>query len=109
MTGALAIGAVGGEAVRLTVEAMATCFELVYWGPRAAGEEALAEIARVDARLSANEPSSDVSWINGHAAMRAVKVEPRTFSLIGRCLELSEETGGAFDVTVGPLLQLWKT
>lgn len=31
---------------------MATRFELILFGARAAGEEALAEIARLDARLS---------------------------------------------------------
>jgi thiamine biosynthesis lipoprotein len=101
--------AVDSQAVRLAVEAMGTRFELVYWGPRAAGEEALAEVVRLDTRLSAYHAASDVSWINGHAGLRAVKVEPRTFSLIERCCELSEETDGAFDITVGPLLQAWKT
>jgi len=97
-----------GEAVRLAVEAMATRFELVYWGPRAAGEEALAEIVRLDTRLSAYQGVSDISWINAHAGLHAVKVEPRTFALLQRCVELSGKTAGAFDITVGPLLHAWK-
>jgi thiamine biosynthesis lipoprotein len=105
----LAADVVDGEAVRLAVEAMGTRFELIYWGPRAAGEEALAEVVRLDERLSAYQAASDVSWINGHAGQRAVKVEPRTFSLLERCCELSEESDGAFDITVGPLLQAWRT
>ena len=105
----LTVESVDTQAVRLAVEAMGARFELVYWGPRAAGEAALAEIVRLDTRLSANEAASDVSWINGHAGLRTVKVEPRTFSLLERCYELSEETDGAFDITVGPLAQAWKT
>jgi FAD:protein FMN transferase len=97
-----------GQAVRLDADAMGTRFELVYWGPRAAGEEALAEIVRIESRLSVFQASSDISWINAHAGLRAVKVEPRTFSLLERCAELSEETDGAFDITVGPLMQAWK-
>ena len=108
MTDTLVIDAVDRQSVHMAVEAMATRFELVYWGPRAAGEEALAEIGRIEARLSAYHASSDVSWINAHAGMRAVKVEPRTFTLLQRCVELSEQTDGAFDLTVGPLLQAWK-
>jgi thiamine biosynthesis lipoprotein len=94
--------------VRLAVDAMATRFELVYWGPRGAGEEALDEIVRLESRLSAFLAASDVSWINAHAGERAVTVEPRTFALLRRCVELSGLTGGAFDMTVGPLLQVWR-
>lgn len=108
MSTAIAIDAVDGQAMHLAVEAMGTRFELVYWGPRAAGEEALAEIAGIDSRLSAYQASSDIAWINAHAGLRAVKVSPRTFTLLQRCLELSEDTHGAFDITVGPLLQAWR-
>jgi thiamine biosynthesis lipoprotein len=108
MTTALAIGTVDGQARHMAVEAMATRFDLVYWGPRAAGDEALAEIVRLDERLSAYKASSDVGWINAHAGLRAVKVEPRTFTLLQRCIEVSEETDGAFDITVGPLMQAWR-
>jgi len=108
MNGALALDVTDGQAVRLAADALATRFELVYWGPRAAGEQALAEIAQLDVRLCAAHPASDISWINAHAGLRAVKVEPRTFTLLQRCVELSEETDGAFDITVGPLLQAWK-
>jgi thiamine biosynthesis lipoprotein len=105
VTSPFAVESVDSQAVTLTVEAMATGFELVYWGPRAAGEEALGEIVRIESRLSATDQSSDVAWINVHAGLRAVKVEPRTFSLLERCTELCEETDGAFDITIGPFLQ----
>lgn len=108
MNTSIAIDAVDDQAVQLGVEAMGARFELVYWGPHAAGEEALAEITGIESRLSASQASSDIAWINAHAGLRAVKVAPRTFTLLQRCLELSEETDGAFDVTVGPLLQAWK-
>jgi thiamine biosynthesis lipoprotein len=106
------IGAVApvsdGQAERLAVDAMATRFELVCWGPRAAGEGALQEIVRLEAQLSAYRASSVISWINAHAHDRAVKVEPGTFALLQRCVELSEKTDGAFDITVGPLLKAWR-
>jgi thiamine biosynthesis lipoprotein len=98
------------------IEAMATRFEIVLpdgssdggYDARAVAEDALAEIARLDSRLSIYQPMSDVSWINGHAGQREVKVEPRLFALLQRCVELSEATDGAFDVTVGPLMRAWK-
>ena len=98
--------------VLLALEAMGTRFELVL-GPgdpvrlRGAGEEALAEIARLDRQLSAYRPSSDVSWINARASQMPVKVEPGLFALLERCQALSSATEGAFDITVGPLMRAW--
>lgn len=103
--------------VRLAIEAMATRFELVMPigseggedRSRAIGEEALAEIVRLETRLSAFQAVSDISWINTHAGSRAVKVEPRLFALLQRCLALSAATSGAFDITVGPLMRAWRS
>jgi FAD:protein FMN transferase len=101
--------------VRLAIDAMATRFELVIVPDgggaaraRAIGEEALAEIARLEDRLSLFRPSSDVAGINAAASLRAVKVAPSLFSLLQRTVELSAAADGAFDITVGPLTRLWK-
>ena len=98
--------------VTLAANAMATRFELVLDGGddaglRAAGEDALDEIARLDAQLSFYRSSSDVSWINGRAAFEPVLVEPRLFELLERCLALSAATDGAFDITIAPLMKAW--
>jgi thiamine biosynthesis lipoprotein len=100
------------EDVRLAVEAMGTRFELVMYGAdrvqlRAAGEEALAEIARLHRQLSRYDRASDISWINAHAASAPVVVEPQLFDLLDRCRRLSVATAGAFDITVGALMQAW--
>ena len=39
---------------------------------------------------------------------RAVKVSPELFQVLRQSLEVSEKSDGAFDVTVGPLVQLWR-
>ena len=117
MNAAVAGDREAGPDVRLAIEAMATRFELVLRldaardGPRlrAAGEEALAEIVRLESRLSAFRPASDISWINAYASDRAVPVEPTLFALLQRCLALSEGTAGAFDITVGPLMRAWRS
>jgi thiamine biosynthesis lipoprotein len=95
------------------VHAMATRFELVLDGDdevrlRAAAEEAFAEIVRLDAQLSFYRASSDITWINAHAAEERVTVEPRLFTLLERCLALSAATDGAFDITVAPLMKAWR-
>lgn len=92
--------------------AMATRFEIVLHGEdaarlRAAGEEALAEIERLDNNLSLYRPSSQIARLNAQAARQPVPVSPDLFSLLERIQVLSRETAGAFDVTVGPLLGCW--
>jgi thiamine biosynthesis lipoprotein len=99
--------------VKLAANAMATRFELVLDGGdearlRAAGEDALEEIARLDGQLSFYRSTSDVSWINGRAAFEPVLVEPRLFELLKRCLALSAATDGAFDITIAPLMKAWR-
>jgi thiamine biosynthesis lipoprotein len=98
--------------VTLALHAMATRFELVLHGEdpvllRAAGEEALAEIERLEARLSLFRPTSAISHLNAFAAERPVRVEPRLFDLLRHSQRLSVETGGAFDITVAPLMRCW--
>lgn len=98
--------------VRLARYAMATRFELALYGEResflrAAGEEALDEIERLEAQLSLYRADSDVSDLNRRAAHEAVPVDPRLFALLVRARRLSEETEGAFDITVAPLMRCW--
>ena len=39
---------------------------------------------------------------------RTVKVSPELFRVLRQSLEISEKSNGAFDVTVGPLVQIWR-
>jgi FAD:protein FMN transferase len=92
--------------------AMATRFEIVLHGDnevslRAAAEEALDEIERLDAQLSLYRPTSEISHLNARAAFEPVRVEPSLFRLLQRAQSLSRETEGAFDITVAPLMRCW--
>src|SRR5713101_5035495 len=98
--------------VLLARHAMATRFELVLPGEdnvrlRAAGEEALDEIERLEAQLSFYRSSSEISDLNARAAKEQVAVDPRLFRLLQRARALSEATEGAFDITVAPLMRCW--
>ena len=91
---------------------MATRFEIALHGDntvslRAAGEEALDEIERIEARLSLYRPTSEIAHVNARAAREAVRVSPVTFRLLEHTARLSAETGGAFDITIGPLMRCW--
>lgn len=100
------------EPVTLSVNAMATRFEIVLHGAeparlRAAGEEALEEIAALDRQLSLYNPLSEVSRINARAARGPVKLDPRLFRLLQHASEISRATDGAFDITIAPLMSAW--
>jgi len=98
--------------VQLATLAMATRFELVLHGPRpsalrSAGEEAITEIQRLDATLSVHRPESEIAALNRRASSQPVRVSPEVFRLLQHSIVLSQATAGAFDITVGPLLQAW--
>jgi thiamine biosynthesis lipoprotein len=91
---------------------MATRFEFVLHGAnpaalRAAAEEALDEVERVESLLSLYRPHTDIARLNASAARGPVRVMPATFRLLQRAVELSRATGGAFDVTAGALVRAW--
>jgi thiamine biosynthesis lipoprotein len=50
--------------------------------------------------------TSDISRINGGAG-KWVSVSKDTFELLGQSLRVAEKTGGSFDPTIGPLVDLW--
>jgi thiamine biosynthesis lipoprotein len=98
--------------VRLALHAMATRFELVLHGAdparlRAAGEQALATIERLERVLSFYRADSDVALLNRRAALEPVRVGADTYRLLRACAAISAEADGAFDVTVGPLMRAW--
>lgn len=98
--------------VTLARRAMATRFEMVLHGDnptalRAAGEEALSEIERLEAQLSVFRPTSEIAHLNAKASREPVRVTPRLFRLLEWARLLYEESGGAFDITIAPLVRCW--
>ena len=98
--------------VTLARHAMATRFEIVLHGDdpvalRAAGEEALEEIERIESQLSLYRNTSEIAHLNARAARGPVRVSPALFRLLEHARQLSAETGGAFDITIAPLVRCW--
>lgn len=50
---------------------------------------------------------SDVCRINQQAGIRPVRIDPDTMAMLLLSKKYSELSNGAFDVTVGPLMDLW--
>jgi thiamine biosynthesis lipoprotein len=77
-------------------------------GGRDAAERAFDAIAEVDRLMSDYKADSELSEVNRSAGRRAVPVSQQTYECIRRALEIAEASGGAFDPTVRPLVQMWK-
>ena len=91
--------------------AMACRFEVTIPQSEEAGvtaaTEALDEIDRLEALLTVFRDTSEVSYINSHAANTSVRVSSELFDLLLLCKRFHRETGGAFDITSGPLTRCW--
>jgi len=93
---------------------MGTPFRIVlYTGDEAqarrASDAAYARIQEIDRIFSDYNPESEVSRLGRTAGSgRAVHVSPDLWRLLDRAISFSRASSGAFDVTVGPLTQLWR-
>jgi len=93
-------------------QAMGTEFTLVAYGADAtflaeAVNQVFEEIDTLNAQMSNYKAESELSVINREAAAHPVPVEPHLFALLQFSLAASRESGGDFDITVGPLMKLW--
>lgn len=100
-----------GHLERREVAMMGTSVVFVVEGER---EKARAAIAAAEQRLRELEetisewkPGSEISRLNARAGLEPVKVGPDSMALLKLARQLAAETGGAFDVTIGPLWDLW--
>jgi thiamine biosynthesis lipoprotein len=86
-----------------------TLVEIKAWGPGAeqAIEEAVAEMERVNSLLNTYDPRSEVSAINRNAGDGPVNIGAETMEALTLAVQYGDMTGGALDITIGPLLRLW--
>lgn len=65
------------------------------------------ELARVVAQMSTWEPDSDLSRFNAAEPGARQSLPPQLREVLSAALELARDSGGAFDPTVGPWVELW--
>lgn len=93
--------------------AMGSTLTLTAWASdearaNAAFEDVFSEFARLERLMSTWIPESDVSRTNHHAGVRPVPVSDEVREVLTISRQISEWTGGKFDVTFGALSGLWK-
>lgn len=72
-----------------------------------AADEAFAAMVEVDRLMSNYKPDSELARVNAEAATRPVQVSDPLWSVLSAADRVSRASGGAFDITVGPLVRLW--
>jgi thiamine biosynthesis lipoprotein len=74
---------------------------------KAAAEAAFARVAELNAILSDYDPDSEISKLS-HTHEVEVPVSQDLWNVLERGQAMSARSDGAFDVTVGPLVNLWR-
>ncbi|PKL47849.1 MAG: hypothetical protein CVV39_05175 [Planctomycetes bacterium HGW-Planctomycetes-1] len=69
---------------------------------------AFKEIYRLEKLMNRYDANSQLSQVNRLAGKESVKIDKDLFALLQQSIYYSELTDGAFDITVGPLVDLWK-
>ena len=76
--------------------------------PEALHRDVESALARINQLMSTYIPDSDVSRFNDSNSTEFFEVDAETANVVSRAIEISKITNGAFDITVGPAVNLWK-
>lgn len=75
--------------------------------PQTLEQEIHEKLSRIDALMSTYRSDSELSRLNRFDAGRWFGVSRETASVLDEAIRIGRLTDGAFDVTVGPLVNLW--
>jgi len=97
-----------------TFQAMGTFIVITVYAPpgiaaEKAAQAAFQEIVNVDQLMSGYNPRSELSRINQCAGKSGVAVSPQLSEVLGRAEYFSRLSDGAFDPTIRPLVNLWRS
>lgn len=66
-----------------------------------------AVLAEVDGRMSTYQADSELSRLNANPSPDWLPISPALADILGVALDISRISDGAFDTTIGPLVNLW--
>lgn len=101
---------------RFSHEAMATSFEIIIAQDDVdalyaaqASDAVFAEIDRLEDELSRFRPMSEISRLNRLSAGEELSISLAAWDCLNLAKTVYDETAGAFDITIGPLMHLWRS
>ena len=66
------------------------------------------KISVLERLLSRYEIKSEITQLNRKGFKKPLKISPPTFYILQKAIEFSKLSDGAFDITAGPLIELWQ-
>lgn len=114
--GLLAVNAVGPAKLQrfeFTEPHMGTTFRIVLYAAdetaaKKAAKAAFARVAELNAIMSDYQPTSELMKLCEKARGEPVKVSADLFEVLKKADEFSKLTDGALDVSIGPVVRLWR-
>lgn len=103
----------GPTVLRYAGSTMGTSYEVLVETSGAEGDSVRlgrlveGELAAVNRVMSTYDPESDVSRFGRLDSTEPMRVDPSLLEILSAALLVSERSGGAFDPTVGPLVDAW--
>jgi thiamine biosynthesis lipoprotein len=101
------------EQLELSGNALGTTFNVTIVGPPESLDtdslevDIVATLTRIDLLASTWRDDSELSALNANTSIDWILVSPALCAALESTRDISDATNGAFDVTVGPLVNLW--
>lgn len=70
-------------------------------------DQAFAKIKDLADRITVNQAGSEIDEVNDQAGIKPVEVSEDIFELVEQAYAYSEQSKGGFDLTIGPITELW--
>jgi len=104
-------GGGSGKPYAVSFPVLGTYASLKFWTPERTAEAAASAIAadlyEIHRTLNLFDPESELSRLNRSAAEKPFRCSALMWKILCAARTAWKETNGAFDVTVGPLMELW--
>jgi len=72
-----------------------------------AAREVIDEIKRIEDEMTINKPGGEINKLNNSAGKAEIELSEETIYVLEKAKHFSSLSGGAFDVTIGPLVKAW--
>ena len=76
-------------------------------GKEAVLEEAFDRVAELADKITVNEPGSEIDAVNAAAGIEAVQLSDDVYPLVRSAWDYSEASNGDFELSIGPITELW--
>lgn len=70
-------------------------------------EKAFSRVGEIEEKMSLTIESSEISKVNKKAGIEPVEVSSETYNVLKLAKKYAEISNGAYDPTIGPLVELW--